>query len=334
MSEMQIDDKVLELIQEAFVDLENPKIPLSSVMRKTIRIANLTNNTEAIKWLQLNMHTFHVDERSKKISMEVIDKYKISEEEFCEYLTERKISTLDIENTTLKQEGNICRMSILEMEDYIKTFKEQIDRVSPSPKETTLRVTFDMYLNEYYSILHNIRNQIHEFLSITEKQMIYDQINYDIFEKNRRYVDSKLTSIAPEVLKKFIAAYKRIKEKDSESRSQALLSCRRILKSVADNVYPPRKKPIKCVDGKERKLTEDKYINRIVQFVSENSTGSAEKGLSIAEIEYLGNKLNNIDDLASKGVHSDVSEFEVNQCVIQTYLVIGDILHLTDNSSQ
>jgi len=332
MSEMQIENKILELIQGAFDDLENPEVPLSSVMRKTIRIARLTNDNENIKWLQINMQTFNNDQKTQKGVKELIKNYEISLEEFEEYISERKISTLDYQNATLKDGKNICLKSIPEIESFINTLKTQIDIVPLSNKEIPLRVAFYMFLDEHNSILLNLKNKMHELLSIKEKELIYDQINYDIFENNRKYVDSKLTSIAPEALEKFIIAYKRISEKDSESRSQALLSCRRILKSVADNVYAPKKELVKCADGEERKLTDDKYINRILQYVSENSNGSAEKGLSIASLEYLGNKLNKIDELASKGVHSEVSEFEVNQCVIQTYLVIGDILHLTDNS--
>jgi hypothetical protein len=32
-------------------------------------------------------------------------------------------------------------------------------------------------------------------------------------------------------------------------------------------------------------------------------------------------------------VHAEVSEFELNQCVIQTYLLVGDILRLTESDS-
>ncbi|BDZ69750.1 hypothetical protein [Methanobacterium petrolearium] len=323
---MPINDKILELIQEAFDDLENPEVPLSSVIRKTIRIANLINDEEAKKWLQLNLNTVKIDATKKPET--IIEKYKISPIEADKYLTERIIHDYDSETLELKNEKELITLGIPGIENIIKVHNKL------AKKNFRLELKMHFITDEFSSILLKNRNRIHEFLTNTERKLIYDQINFKIFDNNRKYVDSKLSLIAPDALNKFITAYKRINEKDIESRSQALLSCRRILKSVADNIYPPHEEFIKGTDGKERKLTDDKYINRILQFVTENSKGSAEKGLSIAEIEYLGNKLNKIDDLASKGVHSDVSEFEVNQCVIQTYLVIGDILHLTDNSSQ
>ena len=44
-------------------------------------------------------------------------------------------------------------------------------------------------------------------------------------------------------------------------------------------------------------------------------------------------RIDRLHDLSSKGVHADTSEFEVNQAVIQTYLLIGDILRLADGDS-
>jgi hypothetical protein len=40
-----------------------------------------------------------------------------------------------------------------------------------------------------------------------------------------------------------------------------------------------------------------------------------------------------LNDLASKGVHSDIAEYEADQCMIQTYLTIGDLLRLDDRTS-
>jgi len=54
------------------------------------------------------------------------------------------------------------------------------------------------------------------------------------------------------------------------------------------------------------------------------------RGLLLALANDLGERIAQIDAMASKGVHAEVSSFEVNQCVIQTYLIIGDILHIGD----
>lgn len=322
---MDINEKIFDLIQEAFDDLEDHEIPLSSVIRKAMRIATIRNDSKNLAWLKLNIIDVLPDNKKQVLSLNVLT------EDMEEYIHYREMYVYPDDLKTIKREKKVFMKGIPEIENTINRLKDGIDRENPiSVKEKDELFKLSLYLDEYTLIIKKLENKVHEFLSSTEKQILYEKINEDIFEQNRRYVDSKLNSIAPEALEKFIIAYNRLKERNSESRSQALLSCRRILKSVADNIYTPIEKPVICSDGKERKLTDDKYINRLLQFVNENSKGSAEKDLIIAQITDLGNRLKSIDALASKGVHDDVSEYEVNQCVIQTYLLIGDILHLTE----
>ena len=87
------------------------------------------------------------------------------------------------------------------------------------------------------------------------------------------------------------------------------------------------------IDGKERSLTDDKYISRLLQFVSEKISGKTSNELVLSQITDLGKKIDSLNSLASKGVHSNVYDFEVNQCIIQTYLTIGDILRISDDTS-
>ena len=53
--------------------------------------------------------------------------------------------------------------------------------------KTVLRST----VTEYKRVLKIVEHRVSEFLSVTEKQLMFGQINSDIFEKNRQYVDKK-----------------------------------------------------------------------------------------------------------------------------------------------
>lgn len=160
-----------------------------------------------------------------------------------------------------------------------------------------------------------------------------DEMMWPIFKKHRQYVDEKLKLLCPEALDQFIAVCRRLAEGDSEARSQALLSCRRILKTLADELYPAKQNRVICTNGKKRKLTEDKYVARLWQFVAEKIKTKKTGQLLLAQIKDLGNRIDRLYDLTSKGVHGEPSEFEVNQCVIQMYFTVGDILRLTDENS-
>ena len=80
-------------------------------------------------------------------------------------------------------------------------------------------------------------------------------------------------------------------------------------------------------------MTDDKYIARLWQYVADKAQGKTAGELLLAGINDLGNRVDRTYALTSKGVHADVPEFEVNQCVIQTWLLIGDILRLADGES-
>jgi hypothetical protein len=49
-------------------------------------------------------------------------------------------------------------------------------------------------------------------------------------------------------------------------------------------------------------------------------------------ITDTGNRVDALYDLASKGVHDEVSVEEVDQAVIQTYLLVGDLLRLAQET--
>ena len=124
-----------------------------------------------------------------------------------------------------------------------------------------------------------------------------------------------------------------MKDKTPEARAQALLSCRRLLKDLADVFYPPTSQQILGADGKKRDLSDDKYVSRLWQFISDKTRVTTSAELLQASLNDLGNRLDRIYEFTNKGVHAEVEEFEMNQCLIQTYLLIGDLLRIFDNHS-
>jgi hypothetical protein len=202
-----------------------------------------------------------------------------------------------------------------------------------SQSNVQVKALLNVIASGYEAVLERIKGRVHSFLSNTEKQLLFGQINADIFEANRQYVDLKLGKLCPEALSQFVSVYRRIQEKDSESYAQAATSCRRIIKSIADALYPPSINPVRCADNIDRVLSNDKYLNRLHQYVSEHMGKSGSGSLLLADIEYVDNKIKKLYDLTCKGAHAEIQEFEINQCAIQTYLLAGDILRISEDNS-
>ena len=215
----------------------------------------------------------------------------------------------------------------------IPTGLHPLDIAKLEEQNFNLRCTTQIYIHHYQKILENIKNRVYDFLSQTEKQLLYGQFHADIFEQNRQYVELRLNQICPEAMKELVAALQRTNERTPEARAQALLSCRRLFKDLADVFYPATSQKLTGTDGKIRDLSEDKYINRLWQFLSEKTQKATSSELLMESLVDLGHRLDKIYDFACKGIHDDVDEFEMNQCLMQTYLLIGDMFRIIDKRS-
>jgi len=153
------------------------------------------------------------------------------------------------------------------------------------------------------------------------KTLNFGEIPSRQFNVIRDRVDNLLLDICPDAVEKFMAAYERLSSSSAEDWSHALTAARRVIKSVADTIYPPQN-----TQKNNRKLGEEQYINRLWAFLDENALSGSDKDLAKVHIDYLGSFLQKLNDKASKGVHSDVSYEEAVRAVLYTYLTLGDIL--------
>jgi hypothetical protein len=344
---MNITEELLSLVHKTFDEYDQPNPKLSNIIRKAIRIARLRNDYDNLRWLRMEMTDLNDKNAVSLINKEMASHYSKEElkrliQQHWEIYDEERIFRGVNQNLEIIDKGSRYGGSIPEMERSINSLARQLSNPIPPyiDNDPQLRNTFassrveqNVTFNELQAIKDKVSQRVYEFLSITEKQLIQGQLHSDIFERNRQYVDDQLRQIAPKVHEQFKEAYNRLKERNIESRSQALLLCRRILKSLADKVYPPSDKLVTGYNGNKRVLTEDKYIARLWQFVAEKSSGKTAGKVLLAQINAFGTRIDRLYDLACKGVHADVSEFECNQCVIQTYFLIGDILRLYDDTS-
>ena len=177
----------------------------------------------------------------------------------------------------------------------------------------------------YRAILHQVvvatSNAAYLHATGIFKRLSFGEIPSRQFNTIRDRVDNLLLDLCPEAIEKFMVAYEQLASSSAENWSHALTAARRIFKSVADSLYPPRETP----EG-ARKLGEDQYINRLWAFLDENAAAGSDKDLAKAHIDYMGAFLQKLNDKASKGVHAEVSYEEAVRAVLYTYLTLGDLL--------
>jgi hypothetical protein len=345
---MELNQHIPKLILDALSDIENDSVPLSSIIRKCIRAARLRNDFYNLIWLEWEMIELTDKELKYSVLADLLphltsDFFEKLNKKFGEaWLKERTFENINLK-PRVETEEKILPKGIGEIETFALYYENAANDVETPPglhpldlyfkssENANTKFMFRHYAKECKAIIERVRHRVYEFLSLAEKEILFGQIYADIFEQNRLYVDVRLGQICPDALNKFVSAYKRMKDDDLESWAQALTSCRRMLKSVADTFSPPRDGLAIGSDGKEHKLTDENYIARLWQFVFEKLSSSRSGELLQTQINEIGNRLNRLYNLTNKGVHAEVSRFEVNQVIIQTYLIVGDILKVADD---
>ncbi len=348
MSDQLVSERVLKLLDQAFDGLASQSTSLTEVIGMAIRIARLRGDFDNLQWLELEQRPVGDEQARDGLFAEFSGHYTYEElrkktSEVTEaYIVERTVEVLQPGGTEAER---TLGMPVAEIEATLESVDEFVRGADIPDGMHTLdlhaayeekKVTAEVAARSkqsYGRVLARIEARVRRFLSTTENQVLYGQINADIFERNRLYVDRQLAELSPKALEQLSSAYQRGQEGGDEARSQALLSCRRAMKSMADVLFPASSEPATDAAGGEHRLTDDKWVNRLCEFVKQELPTSASRDLLQTQIDDLARRFRGLGEVSSRGVHADVTEFELNQAVIQTYLTIGDLLRLRADES-
>ncbi len=346
---MNLSEKILALVSSALDDLNDTSCSLAAVTRKAVRVARLRNDYVNLWWLENELMSSDEKDKRWQIIVEMLPHFSKKDYE----ATRKHIVEIFIEERAITQmlfdeeqpKDKVLPLSVDELEARRSSFRELLkgdatpqglnpaDLYRVDKDRAQARIVAVGAINDLGSMLSKIRNRLNTFLSATETELAGGKLQSDVFESNRRYVDAQLTRLIPGVADQMKVAFDRLEEDNDEARSQALTTCRRAFKAVADHVYPANNGKITSRDGTERCMTEDKYISRLWQFIDVQVGATRSGELLLANVTDIGNRIDRIYSLSSKGVHGAVNPAEANQCVVQTYMLIGDILRIIDGTT-
>ncbi len=180
-------------------------------------------------------------------------------------------------------------------------------------------------IKDITTLLSRIESHIYNYVLNVYYQYKFSGIIQSIFEQCKKNVDTLLVEHCPEAVKELSAAYERLSSGNQEVWAQAMTSCRRFLKDFADVVYPASDTDYTDSEGRKLKVDDNSYKNRIWVFIDKNLKGSKKKIFKTRH-EDMANRLHSINELLCKGVHADLTQNDVNICIIDIYLIIGSLL--------
>ena len=220
---------------------------------------------------------------------------------------------------------------ISEIEDSINNQELLISTNQASNKIDTFHILNNNNddLNYLQKWLNTIKVKLYQYILHIYHELKYGGIIEDIFTEMRNLSDKKLSKLCPKSIEKFVSVYSNINSDNQEDWANAVHSCRRILLDLADALCPAQDKPA-TKKGKTIQLGRENYINRLIQFIESKKGSKTYERIVGTELESIGKRLKAVNEASNKGTHDNVSKFEAKRYIIHTYLLISDIIALTD----
>jgi hypothetical protein len=297
---------ILELSKELLDDIELSRLSGENLLLKASRLARYVGSEEIRNWLSLELKGYNQTDLAIKYMGKTgrwLDRDKKTG--FYGPLAQQE-AALDSYKIQLQS------MSIPSLGgDYAHL---AINKVTQSMQGIALNIT------RLGGIRSRVLALLHEFVANVYYEKIFDSLSESIFESYKKDIDLLIGEICGEIIQQIPAVMDRLSDGDSESVSQALTTCRRIIESFADNIFPASEDTLE-IDGNQLSLKADKTLNRINAYVHLNCESKSRK-------KKIRQNLSNLFDRVSTGVHSEVDVNEAKSLFLNTYLIIGEILSL------
>lgn len=325
-------EQARQVADDLLAAMESGKVTASDCLLQAKRLARLMNDADAQAWFDLEMRGYP-------------EKFVFSTLGRCEKYARQ--------GGRITNDNRYWRQSLPEIEAASIASRVQLEglkypsNISPSIATAETNSWAGVHLNSAISnvldtyktqskgaresyvhhsqLFQAIRAAIHNYVTETALALGFGSASASIFEQFRAQVDAFVAISAPRAVEQFLAIEERMREGDPESFAHALTSCRRILCTVADAVFPPQGQPFTDRAGKARKVGEAEYKNRLMAYLETRLSSRGDLALIGGELEHLASRLDSVYEKTSKGVHAEVTEREAQLTVLHTYLLIAEV---------
>ncbi|WP_079409222.1 hypothetical protein [Paenibacillus ferrarius] len=330
----QRNDEALLLSDEILRNFELSELPSQNILLKCLRLARLLNDFEGVEWLRQEVNGFDSDSEGLLTPAA----WAATEKSGRRYFIDDPDSKA--QNPKPKKVEQAFTQSIAAMEASVSSGRARMDvafdrnvslssisQFAAPQGNAAERSGIQQQIQTSIERIEKVKARLYQYVLNLNYELSFSELTEDIFSRMRLSVDTALKDIYPEAVQKFISVYENLKSDDDENWANAVLTCRRIIKEVADSLFPPLAEPIE-VSGKLIKVGEDQYINRLIQYIESKSSCGKIKSDVGSYLKFISETLDNVHEAANKGAHTEVTLQEAERYIIYTYLVIGDVLSL------
>ena len=341
---MQIDNcttrrlQALEACDKVINGIEDGTISTSTALLLCKRIARLVNDMEGQQWLTYEdggypldgqgYLTLYAEDVAIKHGRSFLDTRDNKTYVFTELAAE-------LENAIANSKSALNNYSTQGFSAYGET--AVLATISMTEKIKTATNNLLNTAKTYEKRLSILKSQYYDYAVKWQIDLRFGNTAKRVFEEYQENVGLFFSGLSVTTLQKLSSIEKLMEDGNPERYSQILVSCRRLWEDTAkqlfNEVLPDYKDTtFKTASGKFIDISGDHYNNKLSAVIETLQKKSAKNTLVGSEIIYLIDWIEQINKLQSSGVHSDITRYQAMQCIIHTYIALGDLLKLRNDA--
>jgi hypothetical protein len=315
--ESMTNDEIQALVKQTLNEMDEK--PIAVTLRRVVRVANLLGETKTALRFSLELRPFR---GSKIANMNDMKGFMADPDLWQSGAGPHEDALREFMEDRQREDEMVQAHTVMEIE-YLSSLMEKAN----------MQNTTGEYLKQQQfqrALIETVRMRAFSTLCRWERQLAFTNTNEQIFLRFKSDIDALLAKNAPDIINSFNTVYRRLRDAEltdsqaKEELSQAVTSCRRILKAVADRVFPPTN----ALSDQGNVLDDQKYRNRIKEFTKIATTSSSMRNSISVSVDGIYDRFTSLDTYTNKGVHADMATEEAETCAINTYIIAGEILRL------
>ena len=184
-----------------------------------------------------------------------------------------------------------------------------------------------------------LKSQYYDYAVRWEIELSFGNAANSIFDEYQSKVDQYFAELPVGTLQKLNAIEDMMEDGTPERYAHVLLSCRRLWTETAKQLFSEvlpgyTSKTFTTKSGKTIDISGDHDNNKLSAVIETLQSKAAQNTLVGSETIYLVDWMEQINNRQSSGVHSDVTREQAMQCIIHTYIALGDILSLKEKKKK
>ncbi|MFF7848503.1 hypothetical protein ACFZDF_13085 [Streptomyces sp. NPDC007910] len=306
-------EEAIRVADELLADIELKRLKTSEVILKASRLARLVGHTELMEFLGFERGGYPTDGSA---TTWIGRAGRWADQEQKRFYTQ-SIAKLEAEIESGRQaidamrgggnySGDMANLAASRHDERILHSSASVSRGAGICGQVVATV-YDMVAEIYHELL-------------------FSELQASLFADTQKKVDGSLAAASGTALYKIERISDRLRDGDPESVSQALTTCRRLIDSSADYVFPAQEEPYKIGNEVDLKVGPQQVLNRL-------QAHTHACGASKSRRDRLRRTLSDLYARCSAGTHAEVTIDEARFIFLQTYIALGEILTLSEPGS-